>query len=72
MAMQTMTLDKITAAGCIYQVIPENYRLDLLDTKRPNPNLEAFIHFLASRTSASLGLAEQYATLMADGSNYRA
>ena len=33
---QTMSLERINAAGCIYQVMPENYKLELLDTKHPN------------------------------------
>lgn len=71
-AQPTMTLDKVTAAGTIYQVLPEGYRMELLDTKRPNPNIPDFIKFLASRSAAPLGLSQMFATLAATGSDYRA
>lgn len=71
-AQQTMTLDKVQAAGCIYQVLPEGYKLELLDTKHPNQNMPEFIRWLAGRSAAPFGLANLYATLRSDSGNFRA
>lgn len=68
----TMTLDKVKAAGVIYQVLPENFKMELLDTKHPNQAVPEFINFLAGRTAAPFGLSNQYATLVANGADFRA
>lgn len=68
---QTVTLDKVNAAGVIYQVLPENYKMELLDTKHPNSTMPEFIRFLAGRSAAPFGLTEQYATLCANGSDFK-
>lgn len=65
---QTVTLDKITAAGCIYQVIPDGYKLELLDTKHPNVNSIDFVRWLAASSAAPYGLTNVYATLKCDSS----
>lgn len=72
MPEQTMTLDKITASGTIYQVLPEGFKMELLDTKHPNSEMPNFIKFLCSRSSSTFGLSEQYATLIADVNTYKA
>ena len=69
---KTVSLDKIRAAQICYEVMPENCRLELLDTKHPNQTMPDFIKFLASRSAASFGLSEQFATLQVDGASYRA
>ena len=56
--VQTMTLDKVNAAGAIYQVMPEGYRMELLDTKHPNNTMPEFIKWLAGRSSAPFGLTQ--------------
>ena len=71
-AVQTMTLDRIAAAGTIYQVMPENYRIEMLKTERPNPNMPDFISWLAGRSAAPFGLTKQFATLQSTGADYRA
>ena len=70
--VQTMALDRVTAAGCIYQVMPENYKMELLDTKHPNQNMPAFINWLATKSAAPFGLSEQFATFMPKGADFRA
>lgn len=70
--VQTVTLDKVKSAGVIYQVLPENYRMELIDTKHPNQNMPEFIRFLAGRSAAPFGLSEQYATLRSQGNDFRA
>lgn len=70
--VQTMTLDKVNAAGAIYQVMPEGYKMELLDTKHPNQNMPEFIRWLAGRSAAPFGLSQQFATLQTDGASFRA
>lgn len=70
--VQTMALDRVVAAGAIYQVMPEGFKMELLDTKHPNSNTPEFIRWLAGRSSAPFGLTQQFATLQADGSAFRA
>lgn len=70
---QTMSLDKVNAAGCIYQVLPEGYKMELLDTKHPNANMPDFIRWLAGRSAAPFGLSEQFATLTVEsGDTFKA
>ena len=69
---QTITLDKVKSAGVIYQVLPENFRMELLDTKHPNQTMPEFIRFLAGRSAAPFGLTEQYATLKSAGADFKA
>lgn len=70
--VQTTSLDRVTAAGCIYQVMPENYKMELLDTKHPNQNMPSFINWLATKSAAPFGLSEQFATFMPRGADFRA
>ena len=70
--VQTMTLDKVNAAGAIYQVMPEGYKMEILDQKHPNANMPDFIRWLAGRSAAPFGLSQQFATLQTDGASFRA
>ena len=70
--VQTMALERVNAAGCIYQVMPENYKMELLDTKHPNQNMPEFINWLATKSAAPFGLSEQFATFMPKGGDFRA
>lgn len=70
--VRTMALERVNAAGCIYQVMPENYRMELLDTKHPNQNMPEFINWLATKSAAPFGLSRQFATFAPDGSSFRA
>lgn len=70
--VQTMTLDKVNAAGAIYQVMPEGYKMEILDQKHPNANMPEFIRWLAGRSAAPFGLSQQFATLQTDGASFRA
>lgn len=67
-----MALERVNAAGCIYQVMPENYKMELLDTKHPNQNMPSFINWLATKSAAPFGLSEQFATFMPKGGDFRA
>lgn len=70
--VQTMTLERVNAAGAIYQVMPEGYKMELLDTKHPNNNTPSFIDWLATKSAAPFGLSEQFATFMPKGADFRA
>ena len=64
-------LDQATAAQIIYQVLPDNYKMELMKAEHPNQIAPDFIRFLQVRASQNLGLTKQYATLVCDG-NYKA
>ena len=70
--VQTVALERVNAAGCIYQVMPENYKMELLDTKHPNQNMPEFINWLATKSAAPFGLSEQFATFIPRGADFRA
>lgn len=57
-----VTFDEMHAAGCVYEVMPENAKLELLDTKHPNPNMNEFIRLVACRGGWSLGISSVYTT----------
>ena len=65
---KTITLDRIKAAGCIYQVMPDGYKFELVDTKHPNNNSADWVKWLASYSCAPFGLTSCYATLKCDTS----
>lgn len=67
-----VSLNAMRSAGIVFDQMPENYRLELLDTKHPNPQMAEFIDFLCSRASAPLGLAKNYALLTATDGDYKA
>jgi len=71
-AERTMTLDVIRDAGAKYQVLPQGYRFDLLDTKRPNAQMAEFIKFMAGRTAAPFGLSQHFADNQVTGGDYTA
>ena len=52
--------------------MPENFKMELLDTKRPNANMPDFINWLATKSAAPFGLSEQFATFMPKGADFRA
>lgn len=70
--VQTMALERVNAAGCIYQVMPENYKMELLDTRHPNANMPDFINWLAGKSAAPFGLTREFATFAPTGADFRA
>lgn len=67
-AAQTVTLQQMRNAAVVYEVMPDNCRLELLDTKHPNPNMPEFIRWQAGRAAAPYGLTSVFATLKVDSS----
>lgn len=65
---KSVTLDRIKAAGCIYQVLPDGYKFELLDTKHPNQNSADWAKWLASYSATPFGLTSCYSTLKVDNS----
>lgn len=66
--VEEIRLDHITEAGAYWDEMPEGVKLELLDTKRPNPNMPEFINWLSGRSAAAFGLSRIYATLHAETS----
>lgn len=62
---EDVTLDNIRGAGAIFDQLPDGYKMELLDTKRPNPNVEGFVKWLSGRSGAAVGLAKCYANMEA-------
>lgn len=52
--------------------MPENYKMELLDTKHPNATMPEFINWLATKSASPFGLSEQFATFMPKGADFRA
>lgn len=67
-----VTLHAAKSAGIIFEQMPSNYKMELLDTKHPNNNVMEFVKWLAGRSASVFGLTQQYATLAATGADYKA
>lgn len=61
-------LEHIEGSGAIFDQMPDDYKMELLDTKRPNPNVEGFVKWLSGRSGAAIGLAKCYANMEATAS----
>lgn len=69
---QIISFQKLLNSGVSYESLPAGYNLNMLDLKHPNDRMPEFINWLAGRSSAPLGLSQQYATLAVDGASYKA
>lgn len=69
---EVVSLDVAHSAGIEIQQMPDDYSMDLIDTKHPNQNMQQFIDWLCLRSSSPLGLTEQFATLAASGADFKA
>jgi len=56
-----------TSGGHVFKMLPET-ELKLLETKRPNPNVQSFIDWLQRNAGAVHGLTSIYSTLKAEAS----
>ncbi|MBR0196907.1 MAG: phage portal protein [Kiritimatiellae bacterium] len=63
-----LDIDAISSAGVIYDVMPENCKMELLDIKHPNTNLVEFSRWLHSGAAYAAGLTSLFATGKAEGS----
>lgn len=57
-----ISFDRLKSAGCVYEVMPENAKLELFDTKHPNPNMAEFVRLVSARGGWSLALGSVYTT----------
>ena len=59
---KTYKLDKFNSAAAEYQVMPPGFKAELLEQKRPNPNTQSFIDWLAGRSFSPYGLSRMFST----------
>jgi len=62
------TLEEMEAIGAHIDQMPSGRRLELLDTKRPNPNMAAYLDWLVGTAASTLGMPKLYAMLRAEAS----
>lgn len=60
--------DHLRAVGIEFDEMPPNVRMELFDTKRPNPNLPQVMNWLAGFCSGIYGMGRQYVTLQPENS----
>lgn len=65
---ETVSFDELEGCGAFYDIMPENAKLELLDTKHPNPNMNEFIRQVECRGGWSLGLCKCFVTGEVDSS----
>ena len=63
-----LELDHIEGANVIYDILPPDAKLELLDTKHPNANMPEFVRWIAGRVGWANGVGSVYATGKADAS----
>lgn len=66
--VRSFTTKELSSIGAHFDQMPDNMKIELLDTKRPNPNMPAYIEFLTGQVGGTRGLARVYATLKAQTS----
>jgi hypothetical protein len=69
---QVISFNRAASCGIVYEALPDDYKMELLNTNHPNEKVQEFIKWLAGRSSAVFGMAEAYATLMPTGADFRA
>ena len=62
------TLEEMEAIGAHFDEMPPGKRFELLDTKRPNPNMAAYLDWLVGTAASTLGMPKLYALLRAEAS----
>lgn len=62
------SMAELKSIGVHFDQLPQGMKLELLDTKRPNANMPAYIEFLTGLAGGARGLARVYATLKAQTS----
>ena len=62
------TTKELKAIGCHFDKLPPGLKIELLDSKRPNLNIIAYVEHVTGVIGATRGLARVYATLKAQTS----
>lgn len=65
---RTFSTKELKAIGAHFDKLPPGLKIDLLDTKRPNLNIIAYVEHVTGTIGATRGLARVYATLKAQTS----
>ena len=65
---RTFSTKELQAIGAHFDKMPPGFKIDLLDTKRPNMNLIAYVEHVTGVIGATRGLARVYSTLKAQTS----
>lgn len=65
---QSFTTKELKAVGAHFDQLPPGLKIELLDTKRPNLNIIAYVEHVTGVIGATRGLARVYATLKAQTS----
>ena len=66
--VQEFSTREMNAIGARFDQMPKGLRLELLDTKRPNTNMPAYVEMLTGLVGGTRGLARVYSTLKAQTS----
>ena len=64
----TLDIDVLEGAGVLYDILPPDLQMNLLDTKHPNSGMEGFVGFMTGRIGWANGMAAFYASGKADKS----
>lgn len=59
---QVVNLERLSAANAQAQVMVPGVRAEVLDSKRPNPNVQAFLDYLTLRSYTPWGIPEEFAS----------
>jgi capsid protein len=62
------SLAQLQAIGSVFNQLPPDWKIELLDSKRPNPNLGQYLDLLMGLCGGPKGLARVYATMKAQTS----
>lgn len=65
---EAVSFQELERCGAFYDIMPENAKLELMDTKHPNPNMNEFIRQVECRGGWSLGLCKCFVTGEVDSS----
>lgn len=60
--LEDLELEHIKGSGALFDLMPEGVKYEMLDTKRPNPNVEVFVKWLAARAGFAVGMGRVYST----------
>ena len=62
------SLEEMEAIGAHFDKMPPGLKMELLDTKRPNSNMPAYLDWLLGQAAATMGMTRVYSTLKAETS----
>lgn len=68
---KVVSLERLNSAQAQVQVFDAGVKAEMIDTKRPNPNVQSFLDYLTLRSFTPFGLSEGFAMGKPDG-NFKA